>query len=79
MLLGGSGLEPTLFKWLDQQSREALLGIVVACEQALCWPAQVLGALISLLAKDDDSMRPIGLLSGLYRMWMASRRDVVRG
>eukprot|EP00660_Eupelagonema_oceanica_P019607 gene19607-biopygen16350 len=61
---------------------DALAGLLNEVERSGQWPATLERALISLIPKGEggepDRMRPISVMSAIYRVWAATRMRAVR-
>ena len=65
-------------KWTDQLAR-----FYNKWEEQGAWPPSIRSAVVALIekpgAKSEAQLRPIGILSYIYRIWMAIRKDQARG
>ena len=68
------GLHPRQFSMLSPGGRQATAELLEFCEHTGEWPQGVDEVVISLIPKATGGTRPIGLFSGLYRLWTRVRR-----
>ena len=68
------GFHVSIFKYLDDEGLEALSLIYRAIERRGSWPSQVAAVAMPLIPKPSGGHRPIGLMSGIYRLWAKARR-----
>ena len=68
------GLHPRHFSMLSPGGRQATAELLEFCEHTGEWPKGIDEVVISLIPKATGGTRPIGLFSGLYRLWTRVRR-----
>ena len=68
------GLHPRHFAMLSGQGRETTARLLEFFEHTGEWPDGINEVVISLIPKATGGTRPIGLFSGLYRLWTRVRK-----
>ena len=68
------GLHPRHFAMLSPQGRTTTAALLEFFEHTGEWPAGIEEVVISLIPKATGGTRPIGLFSGLYRLWTRVRK-----
>ena len=66
---GPHGLTFDLMRQLPEEGLSALTFLYHRIEATGLWPSSLHHVMIALLRKNEESERPIGLLSALYRLW----------
>ena len=75
---GPHGLTFDLMRQLPEEGLSALTFLYHRIEATGLWPSSLHHVMIALLRKNEESERPIGLLSALYRLWGKMRADLVK-
>ena len=76
---GEDGIDAPLLKGATQQGLLAIAGLFNQAERERAFPPQCVGTRVCLQPKPSgDGLRPIGLLSLLYRLWGRCRSPILR-
>ena len=67
--LGCDNVHPRLFDWLSTELLQGFVSFIIALERVGIWPRQVAAILVAQVPKAGGGRRPIGLLSGLVKLW----------
>ena len=76
--LGCDSVHPRAFAWLSDAALQGIADLLTAIEELGFWPGTIGHILIALIPKAGGGKRPIGLLSGLVRLWERARRLIVQ-
>jgi hypothetical protein len=68
------GFHPRHFDGLSDEALSALGVLLDTCEDIGEWPEGINAVVTVLIPKAKGGLRPIGLFSGIYRLWARARR-----
>ena len=68
------GLHPRGFDLMSDEGLDAFAQLLMVLEDLGQWPSGVDAVVTALIPKPKGGVRPIGLFSGLYRLWARARR-----
>ena len=75
--LGCDNTHPRWFGCLSDGLLQAFVDFLMALERLGMWPRQVSVILVAQVPKAGGGRRPIGLLSGLVKLWEKARKPAV--
>ena len=70
------GLHPRQFDSVSDEGLDALAALLNLVEDLGTWPPGIAAVVSTLIPKPKGGTRPIGLFSGIYRLWARSRLTV---